>query len=335
MNRITTVVLCLSFGITIVALLCLSSVYGSALGLKQPEYLRVPTGGNLTTIAAELTRRGIWQQPVWLLKGLDRLFSNGEPVLAGEYQLLPEQTLAELLQMLRRGDVYYRSVTFPEGLTVMQWRSRLYAQEGLRAISRRLSSEALAEAIIGRAVSLEGWLHPETYHYTWGDTDIDVLRYAHQSMIKVVDKAWRATEHPTLETIDELIILASIVERESGNYEDQKKIARVFLNRLEQDMRLQSDPTIIYGLGEAFDGDLTRRHLREDGPYNSYRRKGLPPTAICNPGQGAIQAVMNPAEGKWLYFVARGDGSSEFSNTLIAHERAVDKFQRNKNPVVN
>ena len=194
-----------------------------------------------------------------------------------------------------------------------------------------MSVTALTERVTGGKQDLEGWLFPDTYAFTYGEQDLQILRRAHRAMQQTLMRVL-ASQNETGLNQRSLIILASIVEKESGQPDDRRKIARVFLNRLAKGMRLQSDPTIIYGLGAAFDGDLKRRHLKADGPFNSYTRHGLPPTAIANPGLDAIEAVLLPARGDWLYFVGRGDGSSQFSADLASHQRAVNRYQLGMTP---
>lgn len=306
--------------------LLLASVYRAPLALTTPEYLLVEPGDHLVSISVKLRQADIFSRPDWLIRLADKLLADTKPIIAGEYQLTPGLTLEALLTKLRAGAVHSRYVTFPEGLTLRQWREKLYRQQGLQLVTRDWPEAEIARRIRGDELSIEGWLYPETYQYQRGHTDLSILSRAHQAMKQIARQAWQSNPQPTLDNLEEALILASIVERESGRPGDQRKIAQVFLNRLRQGMRLQSDPTIIYGLGEAFKGDLTRAHLKQDGPYNSYRRFGLPPTAICNPGLGALRAVLDPAQGDWLYFIGRGDGSSVFSLNLKDHQKLVDQY---------
>ena len=220
-------------------------------------------------------------------------------------------------------------ITFPEGLTFATWLEILAADS--RVTQTGLSADDLAAAV-GHEGSIEGWLFPETYRFETGTTDLELLTRAYRKMQAVLAEAWAArTVDGILESPRDALILASIVEKETGRPEDRELIARVFLNRLEIDMRLQSDPTVIYGLGESFDGDLRRRDLRNPHVYNTYAHRGLPPGPICMPGRAAIRAVLHAAEAPYFYFVARGDGSSQFSVTLDEHNAAVNRYQRGGN----
>lgn len=268
------------------------------------------------------------------------LMTRVRSLKVGEYDVRKSPSLWALVNAIHQGKSYARSITFIEGWTFRQWQEAMAKAPGIKFDSRAASSNSLALAIAPAYQSIEGWLMPETYFYHWGDSDLDIYQRAHELMrneLKAMMAAtgdevaardiitrdnttWFATEY-------DLLIMASIVEKESGQFSDQRRIARVFLNRLRENMRLQSDPTIIYALGRSFTGDLTRAHLTMSSPYNTYKQRGLPPTPIANPGRRAIAAVLSPAAGDWLYFVGRGDGSTEFSTTLRAHNRAVKKYQ--------
>ncbi len=300
------------------------------LSINEPTLIMVEPGSNIIRLGQQLIKAGQLKQPLWQLRLLDRFFGSDAPIKAGEYQVKPGAKVLAFFEQLRSGQAYTRKLTFPEGWTLAQWRTQLQAAEGLRPVTNRMTETELAVAVTGTANPLEGWLLPETYLYTRGDSDLKILKQAYRAMQKQLDLLWKTHPHQDLQNPTALLTLASIVERESGSNEDRSKIARVFLNRLKKGMRLQSDPTVIYGLGVAFDGDLKRRHLTSDGPFNSYTRAGLPPTPICNPGASALAAVLTPAEGDWLYFVGRGDGSSQFSLDLKAHNRAVNQYQRGK-----
>ena len=312
------------------SLLWLERLSLQTLSINEPTLIMVKPGSNITRLGKQLIQAGQLKQSLWQLRLLDRTFGGKAPIKAGEYQVTPDATLLAFFEQLRSGQAYTRKLTFPEGWTLAQWRTQLHSAKGLRHLTAKMTETELAIAVTGTANSLEGWLLPETYHYTRGDADLKILKQAHLAMQKQLDLIWNTHPHQDLRNPTELLTLASIVERESGRNEDRYKIARVFLNRLQKGMRLQSDPTIIYGLGPAFDGDLKRRHLTSDGPFNTYTRAGLPPTPICNPGASALVAVLTPAMGDWLYFVGRGDGSSQFSLDLAAHNRAVNQYQRGK-----
>jgi UPF0755 protein len=227
------------------------------------------------------------------------------------------------------GDQSLARLRLIEGWTFRQVRAELARTTTLKAESAALSDAELMDRLGAPGTAPEGRFFPDTYTYAKGSSDLAVLRRAHAAMRKRVEAAWsqRAPDSP-LKSADELLTLASIVEKETGRAEDRPMVASVFVNRLRIRMPLQTDPTVIYGLGERFDGNLRRKDLQTDTPYNTYTRAGLPPTPIALPGRDSLMAVVQPAGSKALYFVARGDGSSQFSETLADHNRAVDKYQR-------
>ncbi len=283
-------------------------------------------------------------RPNYLTLATDQLIlsvlARRYPLKAGEYELKASPTLWSLVQAIHSGRTHTRSITFIEGWTFRQWQEALRHAPGIRADPRAVDSQATARELAPQFDSIEGLLMAETYFYQWGDSDLELYRRAYQLMRTELESRLGdslVSDHSDRDGIInqsiwsqaayETLILASIVEKESGQFADQRRIARVFLNRLSQNMRLQSDPTVIYALGSSFTGDLTRADLKIDSPYNTYREKGLPPTPIANPGRQSIAAVLSPDTGSWLYFVGRGDGSSEFSTSLKAHNLAVRKYQ--------
>ncbi len=249
-------------------------------------------------------------------------------VRAGEYRVEPGTTLAGLLELLCSGKVVMHSLTLAEGLTVKQWLALVEADPNLTHSLKGLGARAVMQRIGGGDMSPEGYLLPDTYQFPRGLSDVAFLRRARAAADQELDKAWqgRAPGLPYKSPYDALI-LASIVEKETGQPTERGEIAGVFVRRLQKGMKLQSDPTIIYGLGDAYDGNLRLKDLHTDSPYNSYTRYGLPPTPICNPGRAAIQAVMHPTPGNALYFVAKGDGTHQFSATLAEQNAAVRKYQ--------
>lgn len=295
----------------------------------EARVLTVGQGSSLSALARRLADEGLVASP-WPLLIYARL-TGTEAIQAGEYRVPDGQTPRRLLERLVAGDVIQYRITFPEGRTLSQWLARLNAHEQL-ADTPTLTREQLETHLEPPAgESLEGWFFPDTYRFDGGSDKIDILTRAHRAMRRVLDEEWpkRRTGLP-LETPYEALILASIVERETGVDSERPTIAGVFVRRLERGMRLQTDPTVIYGLGERYAGNLTRTHLREETPYNTYRIRGLPPTPIANPGRAAIRATLNPAPGEALYFVARGDGSHHFSKTLEEHRKAVRRYQLNR-----
>ena len=256
------------------------------------------------------------------MTGLDRR------VRAGRYELAAPVSAWELLHLLTQGDVRLSAITLVEGWTLRQWRAALAAHPDLKQDSAALADAELAERLGLSGGSAEGWLFPDTYLFAPGSSDLAVMARAARAMHGHLAREWAArAEGVPLAGPYEALILASIIEKETGHPDDRGQVAGVFHNRLRIGMRLQTDPTVIYGLGERFDGDLRRRDLVADGPYNTYTRAGLPPTPIAMPGLASLRAAMNPQPTRALYFVARGDGRSEFSESLADHNRAVRKFQ--------
>jgi UPF0755 protein len=248
---------------------------------------------------------------------------------AGSYEIAPGTSPERLLSMLVRGEESLRTVTMVEGWNWRQVRQALAKAEHLKPDSRTLSDEVLMTQLGRPGVAPEGRFYPDTYSYAKGTSDLAVLQRAMKAMDKQLQHAWEARQPgAALQSPEQALILASIVEKETGKAQDRAQISGVFNNRLRIGMRLQTDPTVIYGLGEAFDGDLRRVHLTTDNPWNTYTRAGLPPTPIAMPGKASLLAAVQPAKTSAIYFVARGDGSSHFSATLDEHNRAVNRYQR-------
>lgn len=286
----------------------------------------VRSGAGIRTVFADLERRGHVEraEPLrWYL----RFSRETAPVQAGEYRIAQGTTPRQLLQQLAAGQVIQYSLTLPEGWTLKQVQAALHQADGLR--QTLADAQAIARHLgLPEGMSAEGWIFPDTYHYTRGMPDADVLRAAHRRMQAVLAAAWeaRADGLPYADPY-EVLIMASLIERETGMPAERGTIAGVFVRRLQRGMRLQTDPTVIYGLGDTFDGNLTRAHLRQPGAYNTYMIQGLPPTPIAMPGAESIHAAVHPEPGDSLYFVARGDGSHVFSATLEAHNEAVRHYQ--------
>lgn len=289
--------------------------------------LEVPQGAGLREIARRAeAASGV---PAWLFVIMAELSGNAARMRAGTYAIEPGMTPLGLLDKLLRGEVITASLTIVEGWTFAQMRAAVRASADLSQETSRLSDATLMEKLGASGVSPEGRFYPDTYKFAKGSSDLALFRRAFETMRKTLDAAWaERTQDLPLASPEEALILASIIEKETGRPEDRRKIAAVFNNRLRLGMLLQTDPAVIYGLGDRFDGNLRKRDLAADTPYNTYTRPGLPPTPIALPGKAAIEAALNPESMDALYFVARGDGSSEFSSSLDAHNRAVDKYQR-------
>jgi UPF0755 protein len=233
------------------------------------------------------------------------------------------------LRKLVRGEESLRTVTLVEGWTFRQVRAALQKEELLRPDTQGLAPEKIMEALGLAGVPAEGRFYPDTYSYGRGSSDLALLKRALHAMDRKLEAAWERRQPGTpLRSPQDLLVLASIIEKETGRASDRPMISGVFVNRLRIGMPLQTDPTVIYGMGEAFDGNLRRRDLQTDTPWNTYTRRGLPPTPIAMPGWGSLQAAVQPASTQALYFVARGDGTSAFSSSLEEHNRAVNKYQR-------
>lgn len=293
-----------------------------------PEGLRyqLDRGESLSHVTADLAQQDVLKHPRVL--SLYARLTDRARVHAGEYRLEPGLTPERLLGKLVKGDVILHQITLVEGWTYQQALSVLHAEPTLEAELKGLSQSEQLRRLGLDLDHPEGWFFPDTYRYVRGTTDVTLLRRAHKAMERQLEALWkgRATGLP-YESPYEALIMASIIERETGAPWERGEIAGVFVRRLERGMRLQTDPTVIYGMGDRYDGNLTRRDLRTPSDYNTYTISGLPPTPIALPGRGALEAALNPEPGTALYFVAKGDGTHVFSDTLEAHNRAVREYQ--------
>ena len=299
------------------------------LQLSQPNLeLEIEPGTTPRGVAQSVVKAGV-QTDARLLYAWFRLSGKDRSIKAGNYELSAGLTPYELLQKLARGEESLRALTLVEGWNWRQVRAALAHEEFLKQDSAGLSDEALMAQLERAGVAPEGRFFPDTYTYAKGSSDIAVLRRALHAMDRRLADAWamRAANTP-LKSADEALILASIVEKETGRAADRPQIAGVFTNRLRIGMRLQTDPTVIYGVGASFDGNLRKRDLQTDTPWNTYTRAGLPITPIAMPGKAALMAAVQPDQTKAIYFVAKGDGTSHFSATLDEHNRAVNRYQR-------
>lgn len=299
--------------------------------LSEPKLLvRVPPGASLRTAALSLNEGGVGV-PAWVISGVGRVAGLSASIKAGSYEFDQGIALWALLRKLSSGDTSQGDVLFVEGATFKDMRAKLNSQTELLHTTRDMSDAAIMDKLGVGGQSPEGWFFPDTYRFDKRSEDIEVLQRALSAMQKQLNTVWQSRDAGLpLKSPYDLLILASIVEKETGAAADRTQIAGVFINRLRKGMRLQTDPTVIYGLGERFDGNLRKADLQRDTPHNTYTRGGLPPTPICMPGMAALQAVAHPAKTDALYFVAKGDGSSQFSATLDAHNQAVNQYQRGK-----
>lgn len=293
-----------------------------------PKTFNVMPGTHLRSLSVMLEREGvIGNAPVFWLLG--RVLGKGAALKAGVYTLDKPLTPLALYGMIERGEVSQAVVQFIEGWNWREVRAALAAQPLLKHESAGMSDAELLQAIGAEESHPEGLLFPDTYSFAPHSSDLNVLRHAYRMQREKLMAAWE-TRAPGLpyRTPYDALIMASIVEKETGAASERPQIAGVFINRLRLGMRLQTDPTVIYGLGERFDGRLRRVDLQTDTPYNTYTRDGLPPTPIAMPSEAAIQAALNPATTDALYFVSRNDGTHVFSSNLDAHNRAVNRYQR-------
>ena len=297
-----------------------------------PLDFTIEPGSSMRQVARQLVDAGIDVQPV-ALEVLARVTRRANAIKAGSYEVEAGLTPLALLAKLTRGDVSQAELAIIEGWNFRQLRAALDRHPDLRHDSAGLSDAELLARIGSTASHPEGLFFPDTYLFSRRSSDLDVLRRAHRHMLQVLDREWaqRAGGLP-YKTPYQALTMASIVEKETGQAADRPMVASVFVNRLKSGMLLQTDPTVIYGLGEAFDGNLRKRDLLADTVYNTYTRPGLPPTPIALPGVAALRAALHPPATDYLYFVARGDGSSEFSRTLDEHNRAVAQYIRKRNP---
>ncbi len=300
--------------------------------LRDSTTIDVPLGTALPGVLRMIDSAGIRSGQPLYWRFLARQMDVAGRLKAGEYAIDPGITPRMLLAKMIAGDVIQHHFTIVEGWTFVQVRAALAADSGIKQTITATDDATIMRDIGIADASPEGWFLPETYSYVKGMTDIDMLRHAHASMQKQLDDRWPSrAPNPLLTTPYQALILASIVEKETAKADERPQIAAVFLHRLQLGMKLQTDPTVIYGLGAAYDGKIHRRDLDTDTPFNTYTRTGLPPTPIAMPGAASVNAVLHPAETDALYFVARGDGSHEFSPSLEAHNRAVSKYQLHQN----
>ena len=320
-------VICLLVSVTVALLLGTAQRYlETSVALEQPHLVwTIDSGDTLNQVNRRLHSQGILNHP--RLMSLYGRFTGQSHIQAGQYAIKPGDSAKTLLDRFIRGQVISYQITFPEGWSFNQWLQHLATVDQFASISQLDSSQIIEAAGIDKPHP-EGWLFPDTYSYISSDSAVDILARAHRKMIKVLETAWhRRSPDVPYNSSYEALIMASIVEKETGLEEERPAIAGVFVRRLNRGMRLQTDPTVIYGLGDAYNGNLKRVHLKTYSPYNTYMIKGLPPTPIAMPSAAAIEAALHPADGTSLYFVARGDGGHYFSDNLEDHQKAVRQYQ--------
>jgi len=293
-----------------------------------PYEFSIRPGSNLKQVSQQLVDAGVIPSK-WPLILLARYLNHESAIKAGDYQLTDNLSQRALLEYLIKGNAKQNEIKFIEGWTFAQLRKVLNEHPAIENNTAGLSDQQILQRIGASEAVAEGLFFPDTYYFIKGSSDIDILQRAYQTMQNHLQTNWASRmESLPLTTPYEALILASIIEKETGVENDRAEIAGVFINRLRKGMRLQTDPTIIYGLGEQFDGNLRKKDLLSDQEYNTYTRAGLPPTPIALPGLASIRAALNPAETDALYFVAKGNGESQFSTNLADHNKAVNKYQR-------
>ncbi|MBE8167485.1 MAG: endolytic transglycosylase MltG [Shewanella sp.] len=317
-----------SVGVSLFLYKSISDYIETPLKLNQPRELWVESGASLNGTLLKLQRQGALED-IWKLKVFIKFNSQYKSIKKGVYQLNVTDTPHSLLIKLQTGAVKNYSVTLIEGNTIEQWLNILKSRPRLNINDQVFSDILLAKG--DNSGLPEGKFFPDTYLYTSSTNVNELLTQSYLKMELELEKAWkgRAKDIP-LKSSYELLILASIIEKETGKAEERRLISAVFNNRLRKKMRLQTDPTVIYGMGDRYNGNITRKDLRERTAFNTYRIKGLPPTPIAAPSIASIQAAAHPSDASFIYFVSRNDGSHVFSTTLKEHNRAVNKYQRNK-----
>jgi UPF0755 protein len=292
---------------------------------NSPIVWTIKKGSSLSGVTRQLYSRNIISHPRILTiyaKLADRI-----AIKAGNYAIDPSDSARTLLRKFNNGDVILHQITFPEGWSFGQWLAHLGKKEQFSE-SATADTDKILESAGLELAHPDGWFFPDTYSYSSTDSLSDILRQAHKQMRQVLERAWKGRDIGLpYESPYEALIMASIIEKETGVASERPEIAGVFVRRLQKSMRLQTDPTVIYGLGDAYKGNITRKHLRQRTAYNTYMINGLPPTPIAMPSAAAIEAAVHPLPGSSLYFVARGDGSHYFSDSLEQHLQAVRQYQ--------
>ncbi len=325
------------FAITVWLLLMLgASAYYVWHWLQTPQPVTIPTqlyviehGSSLNSVASNLQQEGMIRWPrLWVLYAKLLNLSN---IKAGEYQLAEKESPISLLARFQTGEQIQYHITLVEGRTLRDFIDALHSHKKLKKVLVGLNYQQIVKELGLSIEHPEGFFFPDTYQFVRGDSDKDILLRAHVKMNEVLHNEWlNQQEGLPYTTAYQALIMASIVEKETGVAHERRQIAGVFVRRLQQGMRLQTDPTVIYGMGESYDGNIRRNDLKTPTPYNTYTNHGLPPTPIAMPGKEAIRAALHPAAGNELYFVAKGDGTHYFSSNLEEHQQAVNKYQKSR-----
>lgn len=327
-KKVISVVFVLLFAVSLGVVSYASKALQKPLTISDSDVVyQVKPGASIKRVLADFERLGWIEQrrihEIWLR------YNQLTNIQKGEYTLTEELTSEAAIRLMVDGKKILRSVQFIEGKTFRDNLDVLKRNEFIEQTLSNLTKDEILNLVDPELAHYEGWFFPDTYLFEKGTTDLEILKTSHSRMKQILEGAWKEkSEEAEVTSPYETLILASIIEKETGAAFERPMISGVFTRRLQKGMRLQTDPTVIYGLGESFDGNLTRKHLRTDTIYNTYTRNGLPPTPIANPGREAIVAALNPADGTEIFFVAKGDGTHQFSDTLQEHNAAVRQYQR-------
>ncbi|MBY8058304.1 endolytic transglycosylase MltG [Vibrio fluvialis] len=296
------------------------------LDIQSEQLVTIPSGTSLNGALSLLTKHG-WIDSQFAEKLVRRFHPELTQIKAGTYQLMPDMKLAQALKLLVSGKEHQFAITFVEGSRFSEWMAILEQNEQLKHTLTESSEADIAKQLGIEQSKLEGLFLAETYHFTKGVSDLDILKRAHRKLEGILNSAWETRqENLPLTSPYQALILASIIEKETAVESERERIASVFVNRLNKRMRLQTDPTVIYGMGDNYDGNIRKKDLRAPTPYNTYVINGLPPTPIAMPGEASIRAALNPEQSAYLYFVASGNGGHVFSKNLTEHNRAVRAY---------
>lgn len=301
------------------------------IAVEEPTLYQVPAGAGFHQVIRDLEAQGVIED-AWAYQVLARIEPDQVPRLrVGEYRLMPGMNGLEVMALLGSNNVVTYSLTVPEGWTFRQMRALLNSAPKLENRTADMTDDEIMTLLDREGTFPEGWFFPDTYRYHLGVSDVDILRQSLTRMERILEEVWAERDDDlTIETPYDALIMASLIERETGAPQERREIAGVFKRRMERGMRLQTDPTVIYGMGERYDGRITRADLREATPYNTYVINGMPPTPIAMPGRASLEAAVKPLPGETLYFVSKGDGTHQFSRTLREHNNAVNRYIRNR-----